>query len=439
MALRVLLADESSTIKKVIQLALQDFAVEVKTVHLGVDVLEVARQFKPDIILADVLLQKRNGYEVCEDVKQNPSTSLVPVILMWSSFMEVDHDRIQHCGADGQLEKPFDVDDLRQLVTQLVPLAQEQPVAPFAHFSPQLTADFKLELESDPRIKPPGATARSESAPHSRSQSISQPISQPVPKAPVQPPTRRHSMDLGAGTEIGGHPSNSSSVEPQKKSWTMDDFEDVQKFATPEGVTTSSLRSLSNDNGNSVQNLPPVSDSVSNFDNRIPQENEFPSFEFSSDLDSVDLSSKPFTSKTSESQQAHESVNPLDRFKLDPFDDHDEDFILADINQENKDLVYPQDYPVTNAKPTLRHEKVETHPHTELGRVESKESFQQRSEFGSQSIETNQSMSQVMEQIELMLPRIVEESVRKVLPDLLTSIITREIEKVAQELSQLKS
>ena len=64
MALRVLLADESNTIKKVMELSLQDFAVEVKAVNMGVDVLEVARNFKADIIFADVLLPKVSGYEV---------------------------------------------------------------------------------------------------------------------------------------------------------------------------------------------------------------------------------------------------------------------------------------------------------------------------------------------------------------------------------------
>ena len=92
MALRVLLADESSTIKKVISLALQDFAVEVKVVHSGVDVVEVAKQFGPDIIFADVLLQKKNGYEVCFDVKADPLLNKIPVVLMWSSFMDLDEN-----------------------------------------------------------------------------------------------------------------------------------------------------------------------------------------------------------------------------------------------------------------------------------------------------------------------------------------------------------
>jgi two-component system cell cycle response regulator len=63
---------KSTTIKKVFQLALQDFAVDVQTVNLGVDVSSVAESFRPDIIFADVLLQKKSGYEVSAELKKRP-------------------------------------------------------------------------------------------------------------------------------------------------------------------------------------------------------------------------------------------------------------------------------------------------------------------------------------------------------------------------------
>jgi two-component system cell cycle response regulator len=132
MALRVLLADESSTIKRVMQLALQDFAVEVKSVPVGLDVLPVTKTFKPDIIFADVLLTKRNGYEVSQDLKNDPETRDLPVVLMWSGFMEIDEVKI--AVADARLEKPFDADTLRQLVQSLVPKTQSNPVSNYLQF-----------------------------------------------------------------------------------------------------------------------------------------------------------------------------------------------------------------------------------------------------------------------------------------------------------------
>ncbi|MDG0815851.1 response regulator [Bdellovibrio svalbardensis] len=134
MALRVLLADESSTIKKVMQLALSDFAVDVKSVPVGLDVLGVAKSFKPDIVFADVLLAKKNGYEVSFELKNDPETANIPVVLMWSGFMEVDESKITQSGANGRLEKPFDADHLRNLVNTLVKKASTNPVSSFLSF-----------------------------------------------------------------------------------------------------------------------------------------------------------------------------------------------------------------------------------------------------------------------------------------------------------------
>ncbi|MGZ3772766.1 MAG: response regulator [Pseudobdellovibrionaceae bacterium] len=134
MALRVLLADESSTIKKVMQLALSDFAVEVKAVPIGIDVLSVTKNFKPDIIFADVLLTKKTGYEVCQDIKNDPETRNIPVVLMWSGFMEIDEGKAIECAADSRLEKPFDADTLRSVVTNLVQKAKANPVSSYLSF-----------------------------------------------------------------------------------------------------------------------------------------------------------------------------------------------------------------------------------------------------------------------------------------------------------------
>lgn len=150
MALRVLLGDESSTIKKVFQLALQDFAVEVRPVNIGVDVVSVATAFKPDIIFVDVLLQKKNGYDVSAEVKQNDSLKGIPVVLMWSGFMELDEDKFQACMANAQLEKPFDVGALRKLVSDLVPRTQNQRLSQFLSFPKLPEMEEKKGAESEP-------------------------------------------------------------------------------------------------------------------------------------------------------------------------------------------------------------------------------------------------------------------------------------------------
>jgi CheY-like chemotaxis protein len=152
MALRVLLADESSTIKKVFQLALQDYAVDVCAVSLGLDVLPVARQFKPDIVFCDVLLQKKSGYEVCAELKNDAQFKTVPVVLMWSSFMELDEDKLQAARSDGHLEKPFDVKDLRKIINDLVPRTRGQKLGGFLTFPkmPEIDAGGGMVAAPEP-------------------------------------------------------------------------------------------------------------------------------------------------------------------------------------------------------------------------------------------------------------------------------------------------
>lgn len=135
MSLRVLLADESDTIKKVFQLSLQDYKPEIKSVQSGLDVVDVAQSFKPDIIFADVLLQKKNGYDVSLEIKQNSELYTIPVVLMWSSFMELDQAQYKKSLANDQLEKPFDADHLREMIKRLAPkTSQSNPISSFLQF-----------------------------------------------------------------------------------------------------------------------------------------------------------------------------------------------------------------------------------------------------------------------------------------------------------------
>lgn len=156
MGIRVLLADESSTIKRVMQLALQDFAVEVKPVPVGVDVVPVAKTFHPDIIFIDVLLAKKSGYDVCEELKSNSELSSIPVILMWSSFMEFDEVRANKAKPDRRLEKPFDADTLRRLIKDLVPSASKNAMADFLTF-PDLQ---RPEIQEQPLNEAPQLVAQ---------------------------------------------------------------------------------------------------------------------------------------------------------------------------------------------------------------------------------------------------------------------------------------
>ncbi len=109
-------------------MALSQYAVEVKSVQSGLDVLSVALTFKPDIVLADVLLTKKNGYDVCSELKNNPATSHVPIVLMWSSFLQIDRSQVEKVKADGTIEKPFDTETLQAIIEKQVPKLSHFPL-----------------------------------------------------------------------------------------------------------------------------------------------------------------------------------------------------------------------------------------------------------------------------------------------------------------------
>jgi two-component system, cell cycle response regulator len=128
MSVKVLLADESTTIKKAFQLALSEFSAEIKSVPSGLDVLSVSEEFKPDIVFADVLLTKKSGYEVCKELKNHTTLNTVPVILMWSSFMEFDTGLAESSGYTDKIEKPFDAQAIKDKISLYVNKAKNHPL-----------------------------------------------------------------------------------------------------------------------------------------------------------------------------------------------------------------------------------------------------------------------------------------------------------------------
>ena len=214
MALRVLLADESSTIKKVIQLALQDYGVQVRSVTVGTEALEVARQFQPDLVLADVLLTKKNGYEVCIEIKNDAALKNVPVILMWSGFMEIDDKQFAISQANDRIEKPFNVETLRALVQKWVPKTKEQALSQFLHFPTTIT-----QMEAEPsRLTVTGEATVSLGPMPS--------VSDGEMTAPVEagPP----GLDLAAMDP--GEPEGMN--DEKTVDWDMDSFEDINSFVS---------------------------------------------------------------------------------------------------------------------------------------------------------------------------------------------------------------
>ncbi len=104
---KILVADDNSNIQKMVGLALKDHGIEVIAVGNGEAAVRKISDIHPDLVLADVFMPVRNGYEVCKYVKDDPALKHIPVILLVGAFDPLDEQEAQRVGADGVLKKPF--------------------------------------------------------------------------------------------------------------------------------------------------------------------------------------------------------------------------------------------------------------------------------------------------------------------------------------------
>jgi CheY-like chemotaxis protein len=138
----ILLADDSLTIQKVIELTFSDTDYELTTVSNGVEALAAVARSRPDLVMADVVMPGKNGYEVCEAIKSDPALADVPVILLSGTFEPFDRDRAEKARANAIVTKPF---DSKNLLVQVEALLQSRQRS-----SPTTVAVAAPAAETDP-------------------------------------------------------------------------------------------------------------------------------------------------------------------------------------------------------------------------------------------------------------------------------------------------
>ena len=125
---KLLLADDSVTIQKVVNLTFADEGIEVIAVGNGDQAMERISESRPDMVLADVNMPGLSGYQICERLRGHPDTFTIPVLLLVGSFEPFDEDEARRVGANGHLTKPFQ--SIRQLVAKVSELMQETSADP---------------------------------------------------------------------------------------------------------------------------------------------------------------------------------------------------------------------------------------------------------------------------------------------------------------------
>ena len=142
---KLLLADDSVTIQRVIELTFADEDVQVLAVGDGQQAIDRVRAEKPDIVLADVGMPERDGYEVAAFIKNDPNLAHIPVLLLTGAFEPIDEARARAVGCDGVLVKPFEPQMVISRVRDLLAGRRGTSPIPAAEVAPPPAADDPAE------------------------------------------------------------------------------------------------------------------------------------------------------------------------------------------------------------------------------------------------------------------------------------------------------
>lgn len=127
---KLLVADDSLTIQKVIRLALANEGYEIHSVSEGKDALQQITLFRPDAVLLDVSLPEKSAFEIRRELLAKPEFKNVKAILMSSAFEKVDENQVRELRFDGRLTKPFDPAHLRKILQEALAEPEVSPPAP---------------------------------------------------------------------------------------------------------------------------------------------------------------------------------------------------------------------------------------------------------------------------------------------------------------------
>lgn len=117
---KVLVVDDSATIREIVGDALREAGYQVEMAADGEDGLEKARRLLPDVVILDLTMPKRDGLDVATDIKADPKTANIKIIMLTTRDSEFDQMVGKEVGADKYLSKPFDSQTLLNAVTQVL-------------------------------------------------------------------------------------------------------------------------------------------------------------------------------------------------------------------------------------------------------------------------------------------------------------------------------
>ena len=121
MAARILIADDEANIVLSLEFLMRHAGYEVRSAGDGDAALRELESFRPDLILLDVMLPLRDGFEVCQRVRENPALAGVKIVMLTAKGREVEVAKGLALGADLYVTKPFATRELLAAVARLLP------------------------------------------------------------------------------------------------------------------------------------------------------------------------------------------------------------------------------------------------------------------------------------------------------------------------------
>lgn len=117
---KVLIADDLPKVVELVRVTLEDEDYKIIDASDGKQTLKKAREEKPDVILLDIMMSKMDGFEVCRQLRKDPQTKKIPIIMLTAKGQEVDKKKGREVGANDYITKPFSPSALLSKIEEIL-------------------------------------------------------------------------------------------------------------------------------------------------------------------------------------------------------------------------------------------------------------------------------------------------------------------------------
>ena len=121
MTRRILIVDDEPNIATSLEFLMRESDYDVRVAPNGEEALRLAESFRPDVVLLDVMMPQRSGFEVCRKIRENPALRDMKIVMLTAKGRDVEKEKGLNLGANAYVTKPFSTKELMNTVRGLLP------------------------------------------------------------------------------------------------------------------------------------------------------------------------------------------------------------------------------------------------------------------------------------------------------------------------------